>query len=1086
MAANYMSSTQSFSPKSFLQNRRPEHFSDSIFVEERKIDRQRLEYHLETLTNRGQETAFERFARRLAERELCPNLLPQTGPTGGGDSKVDSETYPVAESLAFAWLTGENTRSAHERWAFAFSTAKQWKRKFEDDIKKLVLTKRSYVRAFFVTNQFVSDRTQSKLEDKLSKLYALDVRILDRNWILNRVFSGDHMDLVRDELNLCIKGRHVIKKGDQDSKHERKLKEIDSRIKTTVQRKQFTITLVDDALNAAVLSRALERPRREVDGYFARADKLALKYGTLRQRVEVAYQKVWTEFWWYEEEDTIPELYIEVEKRARGSRNIYDMERLATLWYVLEVCVFRETGNQHVPWFKERTKILKSELERLSYEKTRPSAVLQARMLILNMQLRESWMAGEPLDPILKELKEIIEQASSMTGFPMSLTIEMISGFGKYLVAEPGYEELLEAAVRISSEQQQNLQSANLLVQYGQQLLDAGQPYDAIQKLGRSSRLLYNHVGRYDAVRSLYLCSRAYEQAGLLWAARGTLIAAGSLATDEFWKYSKITRSQSFCYEGLKWIELRLGRLPHALIWHKTDLVFKLELVLAEYEGKLEKLVENEKVFDISLGILLLRTDLSDLKWLESLPGELENLKLFHAFQALIYALGYDDDLSEICGYSKDEFAEYFTRLNCQPITNGLPEVPNLCNQQYTIFNSHVLGCEYRVEVENISPCIELAESLLAANEALLASVPITQACAIIPQFPISIKKAQDTEWPFSFKIVGKSGNPSVEIHVSPFNPHRLTESEQVALRSEIEKVVIQLIIESIRFSNSESTLLKLSKDGANDCAFNFTSSFVALGNILGDNASQNLINCESGDSYPVRRSKPWDSEIKKQDHLKKQSIPSGRSMIKHSEIRTVSLIRSGLWDKAGWSGMLFMSGQNDDLPPIIAPIFKDAKAGCAIFGEWRNELGYFDEVNKLALGVVRGINRNRPHSYTIFFKTNTKNIYHEKRPHHLVSINRVHRMTPNDSSNLNHFIDSFKVYGKYILAPAFFATNQPYQINFDVGLVKQHFQIRNAWEIGRNDSDSFAINPNDVPIIPDNIENPPINELLAYIRNLS
>jgi site-specific recombinase XerC len=38
----------------------------------------------ETDTSRSQEVKFERFARRLAEREICPNLLPQTGPTGGG------------------------------------------------------------------------------------------------------------------------------------------------------------------------------------------------------------------------------------------------------------------------------------------------------------------------------------------------------------------------------------------------------------------------------------------------------------------------------------------------------------------------------------------------------------------------------------------------------------------------------------------------------------------------------------------------------------------------------------------------------------------------------------------------------------------------------------------------------------------------------------------------------------------------------------------------------------------------------------------------------------------------------------------
>src|SRR6476646_420429 len=111
-----------FSPRAFLKARRPERFSDSEAVSVPLLDRSLLEYHLATLTSRSQEADFARFALRLAEREVCPNLLPQTGPTGGGDSKVDTETYPVADALALAWYTGTGREGAHERWAFAMSS----------------------------------------------------------------------------------------------------------------------------------------------------------------------------------------------------------------------------------------------------------------------------------------------------------------------------------------------------------------------------------------------------------------------------------------------------------------------------------------------------------------------------------------------------------------------------------------------------------------------------------------------------------------------------------------------------------------------------------------------------------------------------------------------------------------------------------------------------------------------------------------------------------------------------------------------------------------------------------------------------
>ena len=597
------SSPKHISPKAFLKNRRPERFSDSTFTEERKLDRSRLEYHLDTLTSRGQETDFERFAYLLAKREICPNLRPQTGPRGGGDSKVDSETYPVAEQLALAWIVGKGTEAAHEWWAFAFSAAKEWQPKAKGDIEKIASTERGYVKAFVITNQFVPDRKRAEFEDQLRETHKLDVRVLDRSWILDSVFYGNHVDIVEDELKLRVRARQVIRKGPLDTERESDLEEANTRIDSAVQNGQFNSALVDDALSAAELARGLERPRHKVEGLFGRAERLALKCGTRRQRVEVAYQKAYTAFWWYEDEAAIPDLYMKVEERAKGSRNAYDIERLVTLWHILEGCIDPEHYSEWPSWLEERTKTVKAELERLAGEKTRPSTALQAEMFLLNIQLRETHAAGEPLGPILKNLEKTIEGASSLTGFPLDLVVQAIAELGKYLDTEPEYEDLFDTAVRVSSEQKHELTTARLWVQRGQQFLEAERPYDAIRILGRSLRLLFNHAGRYEAVQSLYLCGIAYEQVGLLWAARGALVIAASLATDEYWRYGKITRFQSACYGRLKWIELRIGRLPHVLTWHATDVA--ATSALAAHGEPPAKLAELETDFDALLGILL-------------------------------------------------------------------------------------------------------------------------------------------------------------------------------------------------------------------------------------------------------------------------------------------------------------------------------------------------------------------------------------------------------------------------------------------------------------------------------------------------
>lgn len=210
-----------FSPREFLRARRPERFSDSVVAPGPVLERQILEYHLESLTSRSQETDFEDFARRLAEREICPNLIPHTGPTGGGDSKVDTETYPVADGLLFAWYTSIGREAAAKRWAFAFSAKKDWRDKVKKDIAKIAATRRDYRKAFFISSQYISDKVRAKVEDQLRAKHKLDVRILDRSWILDRVFGNGMEDLAINALKLSPSLRKVVRRGPLDLQRER-------------------------------------------------------------------------------------------------------------------------------------------------------------------------------------------------------------------------------------------------------------------------------------------------------------------------------------------------------------------------------------------------------------------------------------------------------------------------------------------------------------------------------------------------------------------------------------------------------------------------------------------------------------------------------------------------------------------------------------------------------------------------------------------------------------------------------------------------------------------------------------------------
>jgi hypothetical protein len=69
---------------------------------------------------------FETFSYHLMRREICPNLSPQAGPVGGGDS----HGLRGIGDLDYRYWSGVSTTTSR-RFAFAFSAKKDWSTKIE-------------------------------------------------------------------------------------------------------------------------------------------------------------------------------------------------------------------------------------------------------------------------------------------------------------------------------------------------------------------------------------------------------------------------------------------------------------------------------------------------------------------------------------------------------------------------------------------------------------------------------------------------------------------------------------------------------------------------------------------------------------------------------------------------------------------------------------------------------------------------------------------------------------------------------------------------------------------------------------------
>ncbi|WP_447978222.1 hypothetical protein [Candidatus Nitrospira bockiana] len=1047
---------------------------------------------MDTLTARKQETDFEYFCRRLAEKELCPNLLPQTGPTGGGDSKVDAETYPVADGIASRWYEGIGRDASQDRWAFAFSAKEDWRAKVQSDVEKIIGTKRDYKLIYFITNQFVKDKARAEVEDSLAHQHGVPVRILDRTWIVERVFANDRLQLAVEALKIPGYDNIVQKvSGPLDTERTAELQEIEAQINDPARYAGIEYQLVEDCLRAAMIARGLELPRVQVDGRFQRAERLAEQVNHRQQRLRVLYARAWTAFWWYDDFTELNSLYDQVEGLAKGALQAQDLELLTNLWTVLNTTVAHGQLDAEAAKVRQRATTLRDELDRLAAEPGRPNNALQARTSRVLVDMQEAMTGGQPLDKFLLELKDIITTSEGLIAYPVTPLAEIVSEMGHVLTDNEAYDELFEALLPIVERRRSEGDAGRGLLERGTQKLRSGKRYDAIRCLGRAQVKLAKYEYRRDLILAQAECGMAYEEAGLLWAARLNMLAAANHALAEFWEQGKLVLSALRCLERLVWLELQLGRIWCGLAWVQTADAVAASLTL---EPKLKaSFLEQRERQDVFLGALLLKCSLWDLKSLAFLPEVLERLQLPYSRMAVMYALGYEDQLRAEKLIAETEEAQavlqFFVEWADQLSANDFYSRPELFQLPVVRLESFVLGCKITIETTNNLASIQLGETVLAALEALLATGLGDGLFPYRTGFTIKVRPSDFLTRPVEFQADSIDGEPAMIIRHSDWRKTAGPE-ERGRLRDCLVEIVTATIQQTIIMD--ETRLERLVHDEvAFQRALDIANVTTCVGNILGERPKFWEADWQkeaTGAGYKLRRVLPWDSDVQK-DSEKTGEASTTRpgdgkppaeicnvDDLKHRDQRIESLIDIPLWDRAKWHATVYAYSGSPSQLPLLALGFREETTAKEIFRGWRTILGDMDREARLGVSVITGVDKARPASYTIVIGTNPKFTSGAESNQRWITISRIKRMEPSDSRNLDGFLARFRSAGGYVLVPAYFADpSGPPQLFLELGIAKQHLRVCPAWQLGVNDPDICAVGTEDDPIIPEGIKDPPI-----------
>lgn len=1094
-----MSTNNFLTPSEFMRVRRPEQFSDSRAEESIELDADFLEYKLESITSRSEEKQFEHLARRLAERLICPNLIPQTGPTGGGDSKVDTETFPVHKDISSRWYEG-NVEAANERWGFAVSAKKQWQGKLRSDMASIASTGRGYKVAYFVSNQFISDRSKSKFQDELSKNYGFDVRILDRTWLMEAIIEKGNEDIAAQALNLS--NFTTSKKiGPNDLSKQEALDELEKEISDTSRYQGVEYQLVEDCISAAIISRELELDRHLTEGRHERAIRLAREHGTESQIASALYQKAWTAVYWHDDFGVLLSVYDEIETFSLGSKNSSDIEKAINLWQTLHNGVISGALSLEKAKLEDRASRLIQHLEELSSETDRPNNAANSKMLKLGMQIIQHAADESQRDKLLRDFGDLLVGSQHLGGFEFSRAYELFELFGSLCGESEVYDEVFEQVLPVYQERHSDVAVADKLLNRGINKLRADKIISCIDLLGRALPKLIKAEKKDCMVRCLTALASAYSSMDLFWAAYANHMSALSILIQKFGETREIDPLLPILLEEMFWGEIHTGRIPHALWCLELQISTLRQSGLDEDD---EGFQEDYLLKGWVLAMLLLKADASQLNEFTGLVDFFEQNGLISCSFALMFSFGGPDYLRQHKyvpdSESDTEIWETMKRIWDQPEQDRLPERIETFGGNQVSLISRLLGTRWEIVCQHNPWCVRIGESYIGFLEAFLATSLFHQAVGRMERAKMRFQLASEgeacpNEQGLELRIGAGSELATVVIWPERFpigslRTDKLRDFFIYSLGNVLPKILFPKGIKAFLdvVAGSEEGLPR---------SLMFADVLASSSNIFNNCRSPSLTNwAGGGDSYAIVADPPCNltlqsiMALRKQKNTKEAKFGKGAppedfledTPLKHSAYQTISMVDVELWQEAGWEGVgVALRSDLPISPPFLGLLFRNGDAGRRIFENWISDVGRIDINEKIRIVILTGVENSNPNAYTLAVSSNIEKAQFKELDRIYVA-SKMKTMENPDPRNLENFSRAFSASQSYALVPVTLSDDgRPPKFHFDLSILKREVVIREAWTVGLNDPDGMAVSPNINPIIPEGHENAPILELIEW-----
>lgn len=1058
------------SPSQFMRQLRPELYSDSTSRIQYRLKAEILSHYLDTLTERNQTHDFELFCRKLCERTICPNLRPATGPEGGGDSKADTETTPVADEISKLTYVG-TANSGSERWAFAFSAKKTWAEKARSDVAGIVATDRGYQRIIFVTSRAARAKDRARVEDELSQAHGVPITIHDRTWIIDEVVDKNRRDLAFHYLGIGEESSDQDL-GPSDYSRTKLLAEIERELEDPAAFVGMPMQRAAEALVAAKLARSLELPRTDVDGRFMRAIRLADDGGTQRQQLGARYESLWTAFWWFDDIQAVLTGYEAFENLVLDDTHASNLELLCNLAQLLFNVVISGQVTSEDAQLESRIERLASRLAALSDDAERPNNALEAKTSLLTIRVNQAMLArhADALSALWPQFAHLLAQAEGLGEFDAERLAKLIEGFGQVAGDDRGYRDLVDQLAEFMTKRAGDSAGALVWLRRAHQL-SFDQNMEMIRLLGRAAHVLSKKEHAEEQMQALAELAVAYKSAGLAWAARASATSAAATMFVDAEGGSELPASSFPILMNAAWMAVALKHLPEVL-----DMIQVARgcLVALPFDDESSQRAGKQlESFDMVLACQLVNLSDSELSQFTSVPDILLGLGLNHSWSALMYKLGYEDLLRKEGWIPYSESAEEVANLFGQMaghqtgIASWRPTIIN--GQDRQVFATKVLGLHVYVVHEPTDTSITVAEAIAGAIEAFFATAFELEAFAHVERFDVSVVEAPVSGFEVETDLDVMQMTVRCATGVFPGSPSVYGDFQRMLL--EVAATIFWATCHTRHLGDAASRLLQA--DAASERLAMIGSLCLSRHRIFGGVSRLDHWSKNSPKDYVIRADRPTvipltlqsttrattdDRQPEDQSDIVPPETKGPPTVTDHRDVQVRSVIDVHLWDRAGWSGTAYGS-IGPAAPPFLALMFRDEAAATKIFQRWRDRFGERDDAEEIYIGIIRQYSAEHPTHYGMVL-TSTMPLGFSNVSYSTV-VSRSQTMEPTDDINLSRFLSDYQRAGAYLLMPMMLTADQSQpKLLKELFVLKRALHVKLAAEVRANDPENMFLGP--------------------------